>query len=46
VTWRSLLDRLPVPHRRGFERLKVAVLAGCVQRLAFTINHATVRVCG
>jgi glycolate oxidase iron-sulfur subunit len=46
VTWRSLLDRLPVHTPAvGSERLKVAVLAGCVQRLAFTnVNHATVRV--
>jgi len=46
VTWRSLFDRLPERTPAvGSERLKVAVLAGCVQRLAFTnVNHATVRV--
>jgi len=46
VTWRSLFDRLPERTPAvGSERLKVAMLAGCVQRLAFTnVNHATVRV--
>jgi glycolate oxidase iron-sulfur subunit len=46
VSWRSLLDRV-AEHTPavGSERLKVALLAGCVQRLSFgTVNHATVRV--
>jgi glycolate oxidase iron-sulfur subunit len=46
VTWRSLFDRMPEHTPAvGSERLKVALLAGCVQRLSFTkVNHATVRV--
>jgi glycolate oxidase iron-sulfur subunit len=46
VSWRSLVDQ--VPERTpavGSERLTVALLAGCVQRLSFgQVNHATVRV--
>ena len=46
VTWRSLVDRIPEHTPAvGSERLKVALLAGCVQRLSFgKVNHATVRV--
>ena len=46
VTWASLVDRLPGHTPAvGSERLKVAMLAGCVQRIAFTnVNHATIRV--
>jgi glycolate oxidase iron-sulfur subunit len=46
VTLRSLFDRLPERTAPvGASRLKVAVLTGCVQRLAFAeVNHATVRV--
>ena len=46
VRWRTLVARGggTVPAV-GEERLRVAVLAGCVQRLAFAeVNHATVRV--
>jgi glycolate oxidase iron-sulfur subunit len=46
VTIGSLFDRLPATTPAdGAERLKVAVLSGCVQRLAFAdVNHATLRV--
>ena len=46
VTWRSLIDTMPEHTPAvGSERLKVALLAGCVQRLSFAkVNHATVRV--
>jgi glycolate oxidase iron-sulfur subunit len=46
VSWRSLFDRVPEHTPAvGSERLKVALLAGCVQRLSFAkVNHATVRV--
>src|SRR5215216_3960837 len=46
VTLRSLFDRLPERTAPvGVSRLNVAVLTGCVQRLAFAdVNHATVRV--
>jgi len=46
VTWRSLIDSVPEHTPAvGSERLKVALLAGCVQRLSFgKVNHATVRV--
>ena len=46
VTWRSLIDTMPAHTPAvGSERLKVALLAGCVQRLSFAhVNHATVRV--
>jgi glycolate oxidase iron-sulfur subunit len=46
VTWRSLFDRLPERTVAvGSERLTVALLSGCVQRLSFTrVNHASVRV--
>ena len=46
VTWRSLIDKMPAHTPAvGAERLKVALLAGCVQRLSFAhVNHATVRV--
>ena len=46
VTWRSLVDRVPEHTPAvGSERLKVALLSGCVQRLSFgKVNHATVRV--
>jgi glycolate oxidase iron-sulfur subunit len=46
VTWRGLVDQV-AEHTPavGSERLKVALLAGCVQRLSFgKVNHATVRV--
>jgi glycolate oxidase iron-sulfur subunit len=46
VSWRGLLDQV-AEHTPavGTERLKVALLAGCVQRLSFgKVNHATVRV--
>jgi glycolate oxidase iron-sulfur subunit len=46
MTWRSLVDRV-AEHTPavGSERLRVALLAGCVQRLSFgKVNHATVRV--
>jgi glycolate oxidase iron-sulfur subunit len=46
VTWRALFERLPAyTPAVGSERLKVALLEGCVQRLSFAkVNHATVRV--
>jgi glycolate oxidase iron-sulfur subunit len=46
VTWRALFERLPAyTPAAGSERLKVALLEGCVQRLSFAkVNHATVRV--
>jgi glycolate oxidase iron-sulfur subunit len=46
VTWRSLFDRLPERTlAAGVSRMDVAVLTGCVQRLAFAdVNRATVRV--
>jgi glycolate oxidase iron-sulfur subunit len=46
ATWGALFDRLPAQTPAvGSERLKVALLAGCVQRLSFAkVNHATVRV--
>ena len=46
VTWRSLFDRLPArTPAAGPSRMHVAVLSGCVQRLAFAdVNRATVRV--
>jgi len=46
VTWSSLVDSVPEHTAAvGSERLKVALLAGCVQRLSFgKVNHATVRV--
>jgi glycolate oxidase iron-sulfur subunit len=46
VTLGSLFDRLPErTPPAGVSRLNVAVLSGCVQRLAFAdVNHATVRV--
>jgi glycolate oxidase iron-sulfur subunit len=46
VTWRSLIDTMPeYTPAVGSERLTVALLAGCVQRLSFAhVNHATVRV--
>ena len=46
VTWRSLIDKMPEHTPAvGSERLTVALLAGCVQRLSFAhVNHATVRV--
>jgi glycolate oxidase iron-sulfur subunit len=46
VTWRSLVDRLPEHTPAvGSERLKVALLAGCVQRISFArVNHSSVRV--
>jgi len=46
VSWRGLVDHV-AEHTPavGSERLKVALLAGCVQRLSFgKVNHATVRV--
>src|SRR6185436_4714645 len=46
VSWRGLVDQV-AEHTPavGSERLKVALLAGCVQRLSFgKVNHATVRV--
>ena len=46
VSWRGLVDHI-AEHTPavGSERLKVALLAGCVQRLSFAkVNHATVRV--
>jgi glycolate oxidase iron-sulfur subunit len=46
VSWRGLVDQV-VEHTPavGSERLKVALLVGCVQRLSFAkVNHATVRV--
>jgi glycolate oxidase iron-sulfur subunit len=46
VTWRSLFARTPEhTPAAGAERMKVAVLTGCVQRIAFAhVNDATVRV--
>ena len=46
VTFGSLFDRLPERTApSGASRLSVAVLTGCVQRLAFAdVNRATVRV--
>ena len=46
VTLKGLLARTPaVTPAQGKERLKVAMLTGCVQRLAFGhVNAATVRV--
>jgi glycolate oxidase iron-sulfur subunit len=46
VTWRALFERLPEQTAAvGSERLKVALLEGCVQRLSFAkVNQATVRV--
>ncbi len=46
VTWRSLFARTAAhTPAAGAERLKVAILTGCVQRLAFAhVNDATVRV--
>jgi glycolate oxidase iron-sulfur subunit len=46
VSWRGLVDQV-AEHTPavGSERLKVGLLAGCVQRLSFgKVNHATVRV--
>jgi len=46
VDWRGLFAR-PAPHTAavGAERMTVAVLEGCVQRLAFAgVNAATIRV--
>lgn len=46
VTWRGLFARVPArTPARGEERLRVGLLEGCVQRLAFGgVNEATVRV--
>jgi glycolate oxidase iron-sulfur subunit len=46
ITWGALFARLPEHTPAvGSERLKVALLEGCVQRLSFAnVNHATVRV--
>ena len=47
VTLGALFDRMPARTEpaSGAARLTVAVLSGCVQRLAFAdVNHATVRV--
>jgi glycolate oxidase iron-sulfur subunit len=46
VTWRSLFAKTPEhSEATGTRRMKVAVLTGCVQRLAFAhVNSATVRV--
>jgi glycolate oxidase iron-sulfur subunit len=46
VTWGALFERLPEQTPAvGSERLKVALLEGCVQRLSFAkVNQATVRV--
>src|SRR6185503_19170276 len=46
VTWGALFERLPeMTPAVGSERLKVALLEGCVQRLSFAkVNQATVRV--
>jgi glycolate oxidase iron-sulfur subunit len=46
VSWRGLFDRLPeLTASSGPARARVALLSGCVQRLAFPdVNHATVRV--
>jgi glycolate oxidase iron-sulfur subunit len=46
VTFRSLFSNLPdATPAHGEERMRVALLTGCVQRLAFDeVNRATVRV--
>jgi glycolate oxidase iron-sulfur subunit len=46
VSWHALVDHMPEHTPAvGSERLKVALLTGCVQRLSFAkVNHATVRV--
>ena len=46
VSWSSLVDQLAErTPAAGSERMKVGLLAGCVQRLSFgKVNHATVRV--
>ncbi len=46
VSWRGLFGRIPeTTPAAGASRLQVAVLTGCVQRLAFAdVNRATVRV--
>jgi glycolate oxidase iron-sulfur subunit len=46
VSWRGLFGRIPeTTPAAGESRMKVAVLAGCVQRLAFAdVNRATIRV--
>jgi glycolate oxidase iron-sulfur subunit len=46
VTWRSLFAHAPADTPAvGNERMKVAVLTGCVQRMAFDhVNDATIRV--
>ncbi len=46
VTWRGLFAQTPEhTPAAGAERLKVAVLTGCVQRISFAnVNEATVRV--
>jgi glycolate oxidase iron-sulfur subunit len=46
VTWGALFERLPEQTAAvGSERLRVALLEGCVQRLSFAkVNQATVRV--
>jgi glycolate oxidase iron-sulfur subunit len=46
VSWRGLVDQIDEHTPAvGAERLTVALLAGCVQRLSFAkVNHATVRV--
>lgn len=46
VTWASLRAELPASTpAKGQRRLRVALLAGCVQRLAFaSVNEATLRV--
>jgi glycolate oxidase iron-sulfur subunit len=46
VSWRSLFDRVPEHTAAvGSERLKIALLSGCVARISFAkVNHATVRV--
>ena len=46
VRWRALFGRIPqTTPASGAARMEVAVLTGCVQRLAFAeVNEATVRV--
>jgi glycolate oxidase iron-sulfur subunit len=46
VSWRSFFDRLPESTAAvDPQRQRVAILAGCVQRLSFArVNHATIRV--
>ena len=46
ITVGGLFDRIPEhTPARGATRLTIALLSGCVQRLAFAdVNHATVRV--